>query len=71
MLLAEGAASGAGVFTGFDIFMLLFTLLLVIAFFRGVTAEEKNKFAIGFTGISLAVFLFLDVVMVLGWFGMI
>ncbi len=71
MLFAEEAAVGTSTFTGFDIFMVLFTILLVIAAYRTITAKERNLFAIGFTLVSLAVFLFLDAVMVLGWLGIL
>jgi hypothetical protein len=55
---------------GFDIFMILFTIVLVWAMIREVKAPVKNKFALGFTGVSLLTFLFLDFLMVAGWFDM-
>jgi hypothetical protein len=56
-------------FEGFDIFMILFTAILIWAMVREVRRSPKNKFALGFTGVSLLTFLFLDVMMVLNWFG--
>ncbi len=57
-------------FYGFDVFMILFTVVLVWAFVREMKRTPKVKFALGFTIVSLATFLFLDVLMVLNWFGM-
>lgn len=54
-------------FTGFDIFMILFTILLFIAFFKYVKSD--NLIAKAFAGISLATFLLMDVIMVASWFG--
>lgn len=51
----------------FDIFMVLFTIVLVWAFIR--VMKTDNLFAKGFTGISLASFLLMDVIMVFAWFG--
>lgn len=69
MFLAdEAAAASTGVFNVFDIFVLAFTLLIVIAIIRSVLAKQKNFFAIGFGLISLAVFAMMDVVMIRGWF---
>lgn len=68
MFLAE-AAEQTGQFSGFDVFVIAFTILLIIAFVRLVTAKQKNKFAIGFCFVSLAVFLFLDVLLVQTWMG--
>ena len=58
-------------FTGFDIFMIVFTIILAIAFFRLVTSKEKNLFAIGFTVVALLVFLYMDYNMVRNWFGLL
>jgi hypothetical protein len=66
MFLAEGAAT-ASKFTGFDPFVLLFTLIIAIGVFRLLAAPKKNPFAIGFGVVSLLVFLFMTVVMVKGW----
>lgn len=69
MYLAEEAASSTSTFTGFDIFILLFTVILVFAMYQLVKSEKKNFFAIGFTFVTLVLFLFMDVTMILGWFG--
>jgi uncharacterized membrane protein len=66
MYLAEGSAAESS-FNGFDIFMILFTILCVFALIRAV--QHKNKFAIGFSAIVLLTFLFADLVMILNWFG--
>ena len=49
--------------------MILFTVILLWAMVREVKRSPKNFFALGFTGVSLGTFLFLDVLMVLAWFG--
>lgn len=66
MYLAE-ATNGS--FTGFDIFMILFTIIIAAGFVRLVLQPQKNKFAIGFAAVCLAVFLFADYLMVRNWFG--
>mgnify|MGYP001235056572 CR=1 FL=1 len=67
----EEGAEKAGFLTtyGFDILLLLFTITIAWGLVRLLRAEKKNKFAIGFSLISLAVFLFVDYLMVLNWFG--
>jgi hypothetical protein len=65
MLFAEGATQSA--FTSFDPFILIFTVLIAIGLVRLVVAPKKNKFAIGFAAFSLAVFVFMDYIMVRGW----
>jgi hypothetical protein len=57
-------------FHGFDIFMLLFTIVLIWGMIREVRRKPLNKFAIGFTAVSLITFLFLDILMILNWFDM-
>jgi hypothetical protein len=54
-------------FNGFDIFMILFTIVIVWAFFK--VAKTDNLFAKGFAGVSLATFLLMDLIMVFAWFG--
>lgn len=73
MLLAEGAATTTSTshFAGFDVFVILFTILILIGIIRSAAAPKKNKFAIGFGVVSLIVFLIMDVVMVMNWFGML
>lgn len=67
MLLAEVAAKSP--FTMFDPFILIFTVLIAIGLVRLLMQAQKNKFAIGFAGVSLLVFLGVDVIMVTGWLG--
>jgi len=70
MLLAasvEAAETGGSRFDPFDIFIILFTILAVIALVRSV--KLKNKFAAAFSTLVLLVFLFTDAVMVLNWAG--
>jgi hypothetical protein len=66
MFLSEATTSN---FAGFDIFMIAFTVLIAIGLFRLLRAKPQNKFAIGFAGIALVVFLFADFLMVLNWMG--
>lgn len=67
MLLATAEAAKASNFQGFDIFMILFTIVIIFALVRAIS--HKNKFAVAFSAVSLAVFLFADAIMVLGWMG--
>jgi hypothetical protein len=67
MYLAEEAAAAAtsSNINTFDWFMLAFTILIAIGFVRLLMARpKKNIFAIGFTFVSLAIFLFSDYVMI-------
>jgi hypothetical protein len=70
-LAAEAAQAAASTFNGFDVFIILFTLLIAIGIIRLLMAPKKNIFAIGFGGVSLLVFLVMDVVMIMGWVGKI
>lgn len=64
MFFAAEAAE-ASKFTAFDFMVLLFTVLIFIGFVRLLAARpKKNLFAIGFTAVALAVFLFVDYVMI-------
>ncbi|MCZ8514921.1 hypothetical protein O9H85_21350 [Paenibacillus filicis] len=56
-------------FSGFDPFVILFTIVIAIGIVRLFGAKKKNPFAIGFGLVSLLVFLIMDVVMVMGWMG--
>ncbi|MFK7694720.1 hypothetical protein [Paenibacillus sp. HJGM_3] len=67
MLLAEEAAKTASRFQTFDVFVILFTIVIAVALVRSVTAPIKNKLAIGFAAVALIVFLFMDVLMVKYW----
>ncbi|WP_091070485.1 hypothetical protein [Paenibacillus sp. NFR01] len=68
MLLAEAAAKEPSTFHAFDVFMILFTLLIAIGVFRLLRAPQKNKFAIAFGGVSLLVFAVSDYAMIVNWF---
>lgn len=67
MFLAEEAAQAASKFTGFDPFVILFTIIILIGIVRLLGAPKKNVFAIGFSTVALIIFLVLDTVMVLNW----
>ncbi|EHQ64151.1 hypothetical protein ACE3MS_16010 [Paenibacillus dendritiformis] len=67
MFLAEGAEQTESLFQFFDIFMIVFTLILIWAVFRQIKQRPRNKFAIGFAVVSLIVFLIADVKMISGW----
>ncbi|KQO11031.1 hypothetical protein [Paenibacillus sp. Leaf72] len=64
MFLAEEAAQTTSNINTFDWFMLAFTILLLIGFVRLVKERKKNIFAIGFTAVSLGLFLFIDYIMI-------
>ncbi|THF80729.1 hypothetical protein [Cohnella fermenti] len=67
-LAANAAEESTSTFTPFDVFMVIFTVLLVIGLVRLVMSSgKKNVFAIGFTLVALVVFLIADVKMVSGW----
>lgn len=67
MLLAEVAAQEPSKFHTFDVFMILFTILILVGVVRLIRAPQKNKFAIGFGLVSLLVFLISDYAMVMHW----
>jgi len=63
MFLAEEAAASA--IHTFDWFMLAFTIIIAIGFVRLLTTKDKkNLFAIGFTAVSLGLFLLIDYIMI-------
>lgn len=65
MFLAEEAAATTSTINTFDWFMLAFTLLILIGFIRLLRVKpNKNYFAIGWTGISLLLFLVIDYIMI-------
>lgn len=66
MLFAEEAAT-TSTFSGFDPFVLLFTVVIAIGFIRLMMSPKKNLFAIGFSFVALIVFAFMDYVMISGW----
>ena len=57
--------------TGYDAFMILFTVLIAWGLVRQLKSPDKDKFALGFTGVSLLVFLGVDALMVMNWFGIL
>ena len=67
MFLAAAAEAGSN-FKTFDIFMILFTILIFIGVVRLATARQKNKFALAFGVVSLLVFLYSDYAMITNWF---
>jgi hypothetical protein len=78
MLLAEAVVTPAPMATGtfdlfgitfdiFDLFVIAFTVLIAIGVYRSLKAEQKNLIAIGFGGVSLLVFVIMDVIMVRNW----
>ena len=61
----EAAAAATSNFDPFDIMMLLFTVVIFIGLVRLLMARpRKNLFAIGFTAVSLLVFLYVDYIMI-------
>lgn len=71
LFLAEEAAKEVSRFNVFDLFIIAVTLVILIGLARLVLQPRKNKFAIGFAGVSLLVFLFLDFIMVKNWMGLL
>ncbi|MDF2649276.1 MAG: hypothetical protein K0Q73_5081 [Paenibacillus sp.] len=67
MLLAEAAATTTSTYTSFDIYVLIFTVIIAIAFIRELINPRRNVFALGFAGVSLLVFGFMDYIMITGW----
>lgn len=64
-LAAEEAAQSTSNINTFDWFMLAFTILILIGFVRLLKAgPKKNVFAIGFTAVSLLLFLYIDYIMI-------
>ncbi|GIP41018.1 hypothetical protein J31TS4_42980 [Paenibacillus sp. J31TS4] len=68
LYLAEEAAASTSTYSTFDLFVLLFTIIIAIGVVRSVKAKNKNMFAIGFGVVALVVFIFVDVIMIKGWF---
>jgi hypothetical protein len=70
MFLAEEAAKeSAGTFAFFDLFIIVFTIILVAAVYRLAKEKKKNLFALGFATVCLLTFLAVDFLMVLSWMG--
>lgn len=69
MWLLAGSGETTTTYNGFDIFMLLFTLIIFIGVVRLlVERPKKNLFAIGFGMLCLVIFLVSDVIMIKAWF---
>lgn len=67
MFLAQ-AAEPSSTFAAFDIFMLIFTILIAAGLVRLVMQRpRKNLFAIGFATVALLIFLLADYKMISGW----
>ncbi len=68
MFLAENAAEVTSTYTPFDIFMVIFTVLIFAGLVRLLLQRpRKNMFAIGFATVCLLVFLIADWKMITGW----
>ena len=68
--LAEAAAEqSTKSFAIFDLFMIVFTIIIAVGVIRLAKAEKRNMFALGFATICLLTFLLVDFLMVLSWFG--
>ncbi len=63
-LAAEAAKAATSNFNTFDIFMLLFTIVIAIGLVRLVGQRKKNIFAIGWGAACLLVFLVIDYIMI-------
>lgn len=71
MLLLAQETAAASSFDPFDIMMLLFTIVIAIGLVRLLMERpRKNYFVIGFAIVSLAIFLFIDYIMIFEvWLG--
>jgi hypothetical protein len=67
MLFAEDAAVSASTYSSFDIYVLIFTVLIAIAVVRQVIMPKRNLFALGFASVALIVFVIMDAKMISGW----
>ncbi|XID90960.1 DUF2759 family protein [Paenibacillaceae bacterium WGS1546] len=69
MFLAEAANETVeSTYSNFDIFMIIFTILIAIGLVRLLMQRpRKNILAIGFATVSLLVFLVADYIMISGW----
>lgn len=68
MFLAQQAAESASNFRPFDVFMIIFTVLIAAGLIRLLMERpRKNIFAIVFATVALAVFLYTDYVMISNW----
>lgn len=69
MFLAEEVAESGTRFFMFDIFMVLFTIVIAFGVFRLLKQPKRNLFALGFAGTCLVIFLAADALMVWNWLG--
>jgi hypothetical protein len=68
MFLAQTTTQAASTFEYFDIFMVIFTILIAAGLLRLMLQRpRKNVFAIGFGTVALLVFLLADYKMISGW----
>lgn len=67
MLFAEAAEATTSTYSAFDIYVLIFTVVILIGVIRQVISPKRNLFALGFGTVSLLVFLFMDYIMISGW----
>jgi hypothetical protein len=68
MLFAEEAAKATtSTYSGFDPFIIIFTIIIAAGLIRLFRARKKNLFAIGFSAVALIVFLIMDVIAIKGW----
>jgi hypothetical protein len=67
MFLAAESTASTSTFSGFDIIVLAFTVILFIALYRLLVAKTKNWFAILFCVISVATFILMDTIMIANW----
>lgn len=59
------------IYQGFDIFMFLFTILLGWGLYNVMKSPYANRFTTAFCGVSFVIFLGIDVLVVMSWFGYI
>jgi hypothetical protein len=72
MFLAEAAAAeSTKSFAFFDLFMVVFTIIIAIGVYRLAKEKKKNLFALGFATTCLLTFLAVDFLMVLSWLGLL
>ncbi|MDD9271841.1 hypothetical protein ACFPES_32910 [Paenibacillus sp. GCM10023248] len=67
MLFAAEAAATTSTYTAFDIYVLIFTVIIALGVIRQVVSPKRNLFALGFGTVALLVFIFMDYVMISGW----
>lgn len=70
-LAEEAVEESTRSFATFDLFLIVFTIIIAIGAYRLAKAEKRNLFALGFTTVCLLVFLAVDFLMVLSWIGVL